>query len=274
MKHNSKKITAAICLIAAISSFSVMANAQEMPATQAGNIQENISYTNSPLFFYLNMLQNKLCPNFPPFQLPGAGCPDNTLPGPDFPAYPGEDNETPDLPELPDVPGTPELPDLPEVPGTPETPELPDVPETPELPENPGDTMSQFQQEVVELVNQERAKAGLNPLTVNADVTAAARIRCVEQTSSFSHKLHERRGKHCLRPAHPGRSYECLDEFPRAPGKYFEQPLHLHWRRLLPIFQRHPVLDTAVYFLNNFYCQAAPAMQGLLLILLRGCSGP
>mgnify|MGYP001078724027 CR=1 FL=1 len=163
MKHNSKKITAAICLIAAISSFSVMANAQEMPATQAGNIQENISYTNSPLFFYLNMLQNKLCPNFPPFQLPGAGCPDNTLPGPDFPAYPGEDNETPELPE---VPGTPE---------------------TPELPENPGDTMSQFQQEVVELVNQERAKAGLNPLTVNADVTAAARIRCVEQTSSFSH---------------------------------------------------------------------------------------
>ena len=136
MKHNSKKITAAICLIAAISSFSVMANAQEMPATQAGNIQENISYTNSPLFFYLNMLQNKLCPNFPPFQLPGAGCPDNTLPGPDFPAYPGEDNETPELPE---VPGTPE---------------------TPELPENPGDTMSQFQQEVVELVNQERAKAG------------------------------------------------------------------------------------------------------------------
>ena len=109
------------------------------------------------------MLQNKLCPNFPPFQLPGAGCPDNTLPGPDFPAYPGEDNETPELPE---VPGTPE---------------------TPELPENPGDTMSQFQQEVVELVNQERAKAGLNPLTVNADVTAAARIRCVEQTSSFSH---------------------------------------------------------------------------------------
>lgn len=187
MKHNSKKITAAICLIAAISSFSVMASAQEMPAAQAGNIQENISCTNSPLFFYLNMLQNKLCPNFPPFQLPGAGCPDNTLPGPDFPAYPGEDNETPDLPELPDVPETPELPDLPEVPGTPETPELPDVPETPELPENPGDTMSQFQQEVVELVNQERAKAGLNPLTVNADVTAAARIRCVEQTSSFSH---------------------------------------------------------------------------------------
>ena len=40
---------------------------------------------------------------------------------------------------------------------------------------------------VVELVNEERAKAGLQPLTLKADVTKAAQVRAIESEKSFSH---------------------------------------------------------------------------------------
>lgn len=40
---------------------------------------------------------------------------------------------------------------------------------------------------VAELVNEERAKAGLNPLTLQADITEAAQVRAIETVTSFSH---------------------------------------------------------------------------------------
>ena len=40
---------------------------------------------------------------------------------------------------------------------------------------------------IVELVNEERAKAGLNALTLKADVTEAAQVRAVECETLFSH---------------------------------------------------------------------------------------
>ncbi len=40
---------------------------------------------------------------------------------------------------------------------------------------------------IVELVNEERAKAGLKALTLKADITEAAQVRAVECETSFSH---------------------------------------------------------------------------------------
>ena len=90
-------------------------------------------------------------------------------------------------PEWPDlIPGNPGTPD--ETPDTPETPdETPDKPdETPDTPETP-DAGSTYAQQVVNLVNIERQKEGLSPLTIDEKLSAAADIRAKEIQTSFSH---------------------------------------------------------------------------------------
>lgn len=71
------------------------------------------------------------------------------------------------------------------------TPGLPDTgtPMNPGTPSTPGDsvTADSFAEQVVSLVNAERAKAGLSPLTVNNGAAQAAMTRAKEITSSFSH---------------------------------------------------------------------------------------
>lgn len=89
----------------------------------------------------------------------------------------------PQLPECPEaeIP-SPELPEPPEAP----TPEAPG----PEHPEQESPTPEQahpYIQEIVTLVNAERAKEGLSPLTLNLQVSAAAQVRSSEIVSSFSH---------------------------------------------------------------------------------------
>lgn len=70
-----------------------------------------------------------------------------------------------------------------------QTPEIPELPETnvPEIeaPEN-NQNLSYIEQ-VVNLVNAERAKEGLAPLTIDKNVQAAAQVRAVECEKSFSH---------------------------------------------------------------------------------------
>lgn len=68
------------------------------------------------------------------------------------------------------------FPDM-EVPATPDNnnSHLPDI-GVPSQPEQDG-TMSSYAAQVVDLVNAERAKAGLQPLTVSSQVTAAAELR-------------------------------------------------------------------------------------------------
>lgn len=120
-------------------------------------------------------------------EIPDDGQPDNPeLPGdgePNNPELPGDGE--PENPELPDG-NQPEVPGLPDS-NQPETPELPDN----NQPENPGtdeeDTNAAFIREVAELVNAQRSKAGLSPLTVNTDVQAAAQVRAREIETSFSH---------------------------------------------------------------------------------------
>lgn len=67
-------------------------------------------------------------------------------------------------------------------PGTPEEPEIPDQPGSGET-----GTVDEFAAEVVRLVNQEREKAGLSPLTVNAQAAEAAQVRAGEIEYLFSH---------------------------------------------------------------------------------------
>ncbi len=83
----------------------------------------------------------------------------NCLPGIRFPQFcnPGTDNSCPELPEQ----------------------------ETPS-PEQPEQNLSYVEQ-VVNLVNAERAKEGLSPLTIDTKVSAAAQVRAEEIVTSFSH---------------------------------------------------------------------------------------
>ena len=65
---------------------------------------------------------------------------------------------------------------------------LPDQPGNP-APDQPGTDGSQdaFANEVVRLVNEERAKAGLPALTVDRGAASAAQVRAKEIERSFSH---------------------------------------------------------------------------------------
>ena len=113
------------------------------------------------------------------------GCIITNLPNCNLPSGSENDNaqlpeiETPDKPEL-DVPCLPET----ETPGKPET-------ETPEKPENApseeADTNAAYVNRIVELVNEERAKVGLSPVTLDKKVQAAAQVRAKEIVTSFSH---------------------------------------------------------------------------------------
>lgn len=63
--------------------------------------------------------------------------------------------------------------------------QLPDI-GVPSQPEQNG-SMSAYAAQVVELVNAERAKAGLSPLKANSRMTGAAEVRAKEIERSFSH---------------------------------------------------------------------------------------
>ncbi len=126
----------------------------------------------------LNQLENCFGSiNFPNCDIPGVETPEEDAPKPDAP-------ET----ELPDV-------DIPEN-NIPET-DLPDN-NTPDnnpgngsteesTPETTPDSEHAFLKQVVDLVNAERAKEGLSPLSINQNVQAAAMVRAKECEQLFSH---------------------------------------------------------------------------------------
>lgn len=101
--------------------------------------------------------------------LPGVNCPESGCPETDAPEADTPENDTPGT----DIPGT----------NTPEN-----TPGNGSTEENvPEDSQHAFIQRVVDLVNEERAKEGLSPLTVNVNVQAAAQIRAKECEQYFSH---------------------------------------------------------------------------------------
>lgn len=144
------------------------------------------------------------CPEveIPEVEIPEVEIPDIEIPDVEIPDAEIPDAESPEV-EIPGS-GKPEV-NLPES-GEPET----DTPEnngpttnTPEVnnpdTENPGNGTPETEQpdveqsyhayvlRVVELVNEERAKAGLNALTLQENVTEAAQVRAVECETLFSH---------------------------------------------------------------------------------------
>ena len=104
------------------------------------------------------------------------------------------DTQEPTAPEQPDTqePTTPEQPDTqkPNIPEQPDTqePNIPEQPDTQE-PDN-GDSenaVHPYIRQILNLVNSERAKAGLPALKLDAGITAAANVRAKEIKQSFSH---------------------------------------------------------------------------------------
>ncbi|MBO5112581.1 MAG: hypothetical protein J6C12_04450 [Lachnospiraceae bacterium] len=121
--------------------------------------------------FYVNKLQKDGCTVI--VGIVGNCIPEINIPGGNIPQLP----ET----EAPDV----EIPDLPEA-GSPSVPEE-------EKPGAPGEDNSEesvqesLAHQVVRLVNEERAKAGLPALAIDVNTEAAALVRAKEIKQSFSH---------------------------------------------------------------------------------------
>lgn len=98
--------------------------------------------------------------DIPGIMIPGSNIPDNSLPMPEFPA--------PDGPDQPSQPGQPELP------GGGEQ-------------DNSGTSQDAWLSQVVDLVNAERAKAGVPALSIHNGAARAAKVRAEETVRSFSH---------------------------------------------------------------------------------------
>ena len=103
---------------------------------------------------------------------PGGGRPGTGLPG-----NPGGQPDA----GLPGNPGGQPDAGLPGIPG-----DQPDA-ELPETPDQEGSEEQSFVRQVVQLVNEERAKNGLAPLTVHTGAEQAAAVRAKEIQTSFSH---------------------------------------------------------------------------------------
>lgn len=169
-------ITAAMAITVAASPLSVMASEGSSLSEQLkqngyavlvkeANSPEEVKEILSKLEGELGSLNWEEC--FPELGTPEGGVP--------------ETPENPEIPETPETPGT-GTPEVPENPGN-GTPDI-DTPET-EKPEEDGTTI--FAEQVVNLVNAERAKAGLKALQIDEKVAAAANVRAKEIKQSFSH---------------------------------------------------------------------------------------
>lgn len=154
----------------------------------------NLPEIKSALEEWCDQLQNGNWKDCPVIVLPGCNQPGNED-QPDIPdnSLPDDNQPEPDTPET-DIPDE----DVPEqnVPGV----DVPDS-DTPDYdqsggntsrPEIPDDNLSDNEQlsyaeQVVKLVNEERAKAGLHALQIDTEVAVAATVRAKEIQTSFSH---------------------------------------------------------------------------------------
>lgn len=128
-------------------------------------------------------------PETPDTEIPGNGA---ETPGEEIP---DDESEAPDnKPETPDTDVPSDKPETPDIPSDkPETPEVEVPGSRPEAPDNgSSDIIGQeaaksYVEQVVALVNIERAKVGLPALIMSEDLNRAAQIRAKETVQSFSH---------------------------------------------------------------------------------------
>lgn len=163
-----------------VSDSSELKNKLEELCSRFGNI--NIDWSSCPII-------TLPCPSLPEIDLPGTDVPETDVPGADAPETSVPDTDKPET----DAPGTdapdadkPET-DIPEIdapavdtPGT-------DVPGTDNDQTESEPEQLSFAEQVVKLVNEERAKAGLNAVALDKELEAAALIRAKETEISFSH---------------------------------------------------------------------------------------
>lgn len=101
----------------------------------------------------------------------------------------GNITETPDNGNNDNITETPDNENNGDITETPDNGSTGDTTETPDN-DSTEDTTSDYHAyvlRVVELVNEARAEAGLKPVALAEDVTAAAQVRAVEIVTSFSH---------------------------------------------------------------------------------------
>lgn len=118
---------------------------------------------------------NNFCPLLP--VIPDVEAPDTDAPDMDTPDIDVPDTDVPDT-DTPDM----DTPDI-DVPVTPDEPDT----STPDNGIQEEESVSVYAKQILNLVNEERAKAGLSPLSLEADITAAANVRAKEIVQSFSH---------------------------------------------------------------------------------------
>lgn len=108
----------------------------------------------------------------------GNLCPDIEIPDMEIPGVekPGVDNSDVEKPET----------QIPEETQKPENTQKPEENQKPDIDVSDEATLS-YAEQVVKLVNEERAKAGLPALKMDADITAAANVRAKEIVQKFSH---------------------------------------------------------------------------------------
>ena len=97
------------------------------------------------------------------------------------------DGQLPTFPEIPDV--NPESPEQEQKPILPEPPEQEELPDNDNSGENVQGSVSVFERRVVELVNAERAEAGLAALKINEKLSSVAREKSadMQRNGYFSH---------------------------------------------------------------------------------------
>lgn len=126
----------------------------------------------------LKEILSGLCDKFP--NIPEVNQPDNGTNTPDV-NQPDNGTNTPDAEQPDNGTNTPDV----EQPGTDDN--VPEISQ-PGTDNNTPDTEAlSYAEQVVALVNAERAKAGLNALTLDTEIASAALVRAKETEISFSH---------------------------------------------------------------------------------------
>lgn len=123
-------------------------------------IKDKLSQSGIDLDKILGNCQTTPKPEVPETEVPEVEVPETEVPEVEVPETEVPETEVPEV----EVPGT-------EVPGTGEE-------------SNEEDTLAE---QVVKLVNEERAKRGLSPLTIEKSIESAALVRAKETEVSFSH---------------------------------------------------------------------------------------
>ncbi len=183
MRRNKahKKVAAGVTALAMMMAVSpITAQAAGISTYRSGN---GFSYAalradcESPLFNKIQVLgTNTEC-----FQMLEAILEQICKGTPSVPIEP--ETEAPPVEPETEAPTTPIEPET-EAPTTPVMPETPSKPDTETAPVQPE---SSFAAQVIDLVNIERAREGLKPLTYDAAIEDAALVRAKEIQTSFSH---------------------------------------------------------------------------------------